>query len=330
MSGQEESQEPIDAEGLRQEREEAETELQLAQDYQAVQGFVAKMQTSDEQAERDALNQIIGQVQQAQSWARLANVVELSLLKEVKENRRYRALNGVKAFDKDGNEIPNVGTWDGFCKALGMSSSKVDEDLKHLAVFGEEALQAMNNLGLGYRHIRKLRELPEEDRQVVVNEVEVHAGDKEAVASLIDDLVARHQREKEELEREKEGLQGDLQAKDRVLEQKNQRINDLEEEAGNRANRSPDEKAQELSRRLDMAVRANNQFMDLRAAIQLVQEWEEAPRELHHACAQAVARMRVALDELQTDYQLPPVDLDFDDSWMDKIGEEPGDAPDDG
>ena len=49
--------------------------------------------------------------------------------------------------------------------------------------------------------------------------------------------------------------------------------------------------------------------------------WDDRPRELQHACAQGIARVRIFLDRLQSTHYLPPVDLDIDDSWMNQVGE---------
>ncbi|MBX7037479.1 hypothetical protein EX225_22665, partial [Providencia rettgeri] len=114
---------------------------------------------ADEAESRDLVNQLLGQVQMARSFAKFADVVSLTKLQHIKESKIYRALAGKKGFDLDGNEIADVGTWDGFCQALGLSRSKVDEDLTNLTAFGEDALKQLSAVGAGYRELRQYRKL---------------------------------------------------------------------------------------------------------------------------------------------------------------------------
>ena len=114
--------------------------------------------------DRDLMNQLMGQIQMARAFSKFTDVVGFTKLQYIKENKLYRALAGVKGRDQDGNEITDVGTWDGFCRAIGSSQQKVDEDLLNIRTFGEEAMQQLSSVGAGYRDLRKLRALPADDR----------------------------------------------------------------------------------------------------------------------------------------------------------------------
>ena len=112
------------------------------------------------------INQLIGQIQMANSFARFADVVSLQKLSHIKETKAYKASKGVTVNLPNG-EIADVGTWDGFCRALGMSTSKVDEDLINLRAFGEEALENLTRIGAGYRELRQFRKLPADQREAL-------------------------------------------------------------------------------------------------------------------------------------------------------------------
>ena len=112
------------------------------------------------------INQLIGQIQMANSFARFADVVSLQKLAHIKETKAYKASKGVTVNLPNG-EIADVGTWDGFCQALGMSVSKVDEDLINLRAFGEQALESLSRIGAGYRELRQWRKLPQEQREAL-------------------------------------------------------------------------------------------------------------------------------------------------------------------
>lgn len=302
--------------GLQQELEQAEL-AERQTDKQALLKAKEGEEVAGYTEERDLMNQLLGQVQMARSLAKFTDVVGLSKVAHIKENKLYRALKGKSAVDADGNEIPDVGTWTGFCRVIGSSANKIDEDLLNLRVFGEDAMKGLNRIGAGYRELRKLRKLPDEERELLINGEAVKAGDKEALVELIDEMATKHAREKEALEKKVKDLDGDLVATRRVVEDKNQKITALETEVHRRASMTPDERSKELSKRLDIEVfNAKSAYLGPRSVIKEILEWEEAPRDLSHACAQAIARLRIALDELQSHFQLAPVDLDIDDSWM--------------
>lgn len=173
--------------------------------------------------ERDLANQLLGQSQAAMALARFADVVSLTKLAHVKEHKLYKSLAGKTFFDIDGKESRLVGTWSEYCGMLGMSVNKVDEDLMNLRVFGEQALERLNNIGAGYRELRKLRKLPEDERLAIAR-----APDKESLLELIDDLSTKHVHEKAALETELKEAQETLEIRDRQIKTKDEKINELD------------------------------------------------------------------------------------------------------
>lgn len=171
--------------------------------------------------ERDLVNQLLGQVQMARSFAKFADVVSLSKLKHIKENKIYHALKGKKGVDLDGNEIADVGTWDGFCQALGLSRSKIDEDLTNLSAFGEDALKQLSAVGAGYRELRQFRRLPEDQKSALIEVA--RDGDKTALLELAEEMIAKHTKEKED-------LKTDLEISRQTVAEKKDIINALEDE----------------------------------------------------------------------------------------------------
>ena len=142
--------------------------------------------------------------------SKFTTVVGLMKLKELKERKLYQALSGKKGIDKNGNEIPDVGTWDGFCRALHTSANKVDEDLLNLKIFGEDALEQLTSIGAGYRELRQYRKLPEDQKTALIEVAK--AGDKEALVELAEEFIAKNAKEKEQLKKENSNLQADYKA----------------------------------------------------------------------------------------------------------------------
>lgn len=175
---------------------------------------------------RDLANQLLGQIQMSRAISKFTDVVSLSKLKHIKENKLYRGCAGQKAVAFDGEEITDVGTWVGFCKALGVSASKVDEDLANLNAFGEEALSQLNSVGIGYRELRQYRKLPEDQKQALIEVAKT--GDKEGFVELAEEIIAKHTKEREALQAKVDDAHAELEAKDKVLASKADQINKLE------------------------------------------------------------------------------------------------------
>jgi hypothetical protein len=269
---------------------------------------------------RDLVNQMLGQARMARAMSKFTDVVNLQTLQHIKENKLYQHLKGVSMPDPRGNEIPNVGSWAGFCKMLGTTASKIDEDLLNLRVLGEDAMESLKSIGAGYRDLRKLRQLPEEERELIVQGEVVKVDDKETLVDLIEEMAARHAKEKEGLKQQAETSRQELEASRRVTQDKSSRIAELEEQLHRRQTMSPDQRVDDYSRRLEAAgLRARSALLEPRSVMVEILDWQDAPRELRHACAQQVARLRIELDQLQIELGLEPVDLDVDDSWMEEV-----------
>lgn len=208
--------------------------------------------------DRDLANQMLGQVQMANSIAKFADVVSLSKLKFIKESKAYRALSGKKGVAPDGAEIADVGTFDGFCQALGMSRAKVDEDLKNLEVFGEEALRNLSAVGAGYRELRQYRRLPE-DSQTALIEV-AKSGDKEALLELAEDLIAKQSAEKAKLTKERDDANADAEQARTQSAERDEKIRALEKKVDTAQRKwrqaKPDDQAETLREQVTLAAQA--------------------------------------------------------------------------
>lgn len=174
------------------------------------------------------LFQGLGRYEASTVFSKIANVLGISQLRAIKESKAYRQLKGVKS--SDGHEFS--GTWADVATLLGVSVSKLDEDLGMAETFGEEAFRSMQSIGIGYRDLRQLRKLPDDSQKAVIEAAE--NGEKDKVLELVEDLVSRQQREKARIEAEKEtaerrcfNLEKQLEGAEAELEtarQKNKRV----------------------------------------------------------------------------------------------------------
>ena len=71
--------------------------------------------------ERDLVNQLLGQAQMADAFAKFSVTVTTSKLAYVKESKLYKALAGKKS--GDGHQLS--GTWEEFCSMLGRSREQI-------------------------------------------------------------------------------------------------------------------------------------------------------------------------------------------------------------
>lgn len=225
---------------------------ETAPEVAAVDGL-AQLQASYGQ-ERDLVNQLLGQAQMAGAFEEFSRTVRTSKLAYVKEHKLYRSIAG--AASPHGAEKLS-GTWEEFCRLLGRSVDQVDRDIANVQAFGEQALESMSAMGIGYRELRQYRKLPEDQKQALIEVAK--AGDKEGFVELAEEIIAKHAKEKEALTTQVEESKATLEAKDRVLQSKADLINKLEEQTARKFKPLPGSEArtaaeQALLQELDEAT----------------------------------------------------------------------------
>jgi len=168
--------------------------------------------------------EMLGMVKMSDFTRKLVTVSHIKVLAEFKETKKYK---GLDIQDTKGNWL-HVTKWEDFCNALGYSREKIDMDILNLSAFGEDFLETSQRLGLGYREMRKLRQLPEEARAEIVDADYSDTTDKEELIEKIEDLTAQHAKEKKALQAQLKRKSDDYEAQAKVLATKNERINHLD------------------------------------------------------------------------------------------------------
>ena len=148
-----------------------------------------------EREEREALiaeaHRLAGKIEAFKFISNFADVGSLSLLKKIKESKVYK-------------EMPTIKTWDNYCKSIGLSASKVDEDLNNIATFGEKFITDVGNFGLGYRELRQLKKeikagnLEVKDAEVIIDGEVIPLDDKDELRDALDTLLKSKYKELEE------------------------------------------------------------------------------------------------------------------------------------
>lgn len=173
--------------------------------------------------ERDLVNQVVGRAQMAFAVESFSRTVRVSDLSRIKESKSYKSLAGTRIPNRPENL---AGTWEDFCDLLGRSVDQVDADIANLRAFGEDTLDSMARMGIGYREMRDFRRLPTDERLALIDVAK--AGDKDALLDLAETLIARHTKEKEALTQRVDELSANAEAADKIIAGKEALINKQE------------------------------------------------------------------------------------------------------
>ncbi|MAD90283.1 MAG: hypothetical protein CMK64_11305 [Pseudoalteromonas sp.] len=175
-------------------------------------------------SKQDALLQL-GQIQAFNFVGKLVTVTELKLVQQIKESKSYKGLT----YSTENGELVTVTTWEDCCThILKTNCQNLDNRLRNLQQFGEEFFEAAQQMKLGYRDLRALRQLPEEEQALVIESEAVETGDKDAVKELIDELKAKHKKEKSHVEQALDATERMLKASRTSAAEKDNKIIELQ------------------------------------------------------------------------------------------------------
>ena len=252
--------------------------------------------------ERDLLNQLLGQAQMAEAFGKFSQTVWSSKLSFVKENKLYQSLKGKKG----PNGLELQGTWVEFCSLLGVSDEKANQDIANLTAFGEEALESMSRMGIGYRELRQFRRLPEDQKSALIEVAK--EGDKTALLELAEEMIAKHAREKEE-------LKTDLEISRQMLAEKKEELgtmrNEKEELKSRLVRRSTTETPDEEGVALETEVTGFKSgvlsaFFDLKSGFNALSEHTERTGINHTGMmAGLLDDLQAQFEELRQEFSLP-------------------------
>lgn len=262
------------------------------------------------------VNQLLGQAQMAGAFEEFSRTVRTSKLAHVKEHKLYRALAGQK--NPHGAELLS-GTWAEYCLLLGRSVDQIDRDIANLNAFGEEALESMSRMGIGYRELRQFRKLPEDSKQALIEVAK--AGDKEGFVELAEEIIGKHVKEKEQLTRERDEARADYSAQSEVLALKNKALDgarqDLSRGLRIMKERSPSEELHAIKVEIGgLCAQISSLFqVQLKEALQVLATYAHTHgRSQRTYMTSLVFELASQLDALREEYDLPEVleeQLDF-------------------
>ncbi len=171
----------------------------------------------DEQRQREKMiaqcHEMIGQIRAVKMMSKFGDVASLVWAQDVKNLKLYL-------------DLPGLGTWEKFCDYIGISRRKMDEDLQNLSIFGEDFMATVAGLSVGYKDLRKLRQISH-DGDIVIDAECVTIGEEQIPLSSehTEDLQAAIENLLESKNREIEDQAATIRASQKVMADKEKVLN---------------------------------------------------------------------------------------------------------
>ncbi len=282
------------------------------------------------------MNQWLGRIQATQAIGSMLEALSLSQLQKIKDNKLYEQLKGQ---EKEINgKTYHLGTWKGFCKAIGATDRSIDTKLKDLQILGEEALEKAQNLGMTTRELAKLRKLDPSDQAVVIGEIEINTGDKDAIVELIENMSAKHVKDKEALQKQLDdekaktaNAKAEYEALDQVVGERVNEIVSLKKELSMRESESPHQRAVAPAIELDKLRGDMHKFFDkIEPLFDFVEKDKELAGLLRVSRGQFLLEIKGYVNRLVDKYELGDVSTDDDQfDWVAEMEKDKanGEAP---
>ncbi len=170
-------------------------------------------------AEAEEAYTILGHIEAAHFMLTVSEKMMAESAIKIKKGKLFKNLI---ITDETGNRR-RVSNFEEFCQfKLKKSRQRVEELIRNYNLLGPELYEQAERLGFGQRDYNALKALPADDRLIIAQAIE--AEDLDKALDLMQQLAAKHQREKEASAQQIEGLIGDLVAKDTVIGEYNESL----------------------------------------------------------------------------------------------------------
>jgi hypothetical protein len=167
----------------------------------------------------------LGRIEAAQFYETVSEKLIAETAINIREGKKYK---GLTYKDENGN-TKRVSHFDEFCEAfLGKSARRVQQIMSNYNQLGPELYEHTERLGFRQKDYNALKALPADDRQLIAQAIEAESLD--SALDLMQQLAAKHQREKSALEAETAELKKSLASKDAVIQKKDEKLNELDME----------------------------------------------------------------------------------------------------
>ncbi|WP_339844354.1 hypothetical protein [uncultured Halopseudomonas sp.] len=289
---------------------------QKVSDIQNAAAAAGKLLAQDTMRVSALINQRVGRRQITNMIVKLLTVTDLIDLQAIKESKGY------KGFEAFVDEKPvTVTTWDDYCRLVeGKSRESIDNALANFAAFGEELYEAMHQVGIGPSKMRALRKLPDDHRNALIEAAK--AGNTDDVEFLAEELIAKHQKEKDELTKERDEAHADYDAQSEVLAKRALELDETRQQLARAQKRIQSLPSNEAMKELRMEVSAAAYEAEalimgkLRGAFELLNtESATSGEDSRDYMASLVKQLEIQILAIREDYDLPD-DSSSEHDWM--------------
>lgn len=175
----------------------------------------AQMQQSERERSIANAHETAGIIKALNFVGKVVTVTSLVQLDKVKKSKGYKG----------------IGTWDEYCEYTHLDRHSVDQQLLSLNTFGQEFLETVTSFGVGYREMRRLRQLSNDGAITIIDNCVEIAGESIPLdPEHKEDLQAAIERVLDEKAELLEDARATVKAKDRVLDSKSEVIKKQEKE----------------------------------------------------------------------------------------------------
>lgn len=189
------------------------------------------------------LGKLIGRIEAAHFSATVSERIIAEAFNQIRNGKQYKGLPYTAADGK----TETVSDLEQFCEVfLGKSVRRCRQLADNLALLGPELYEQAEKIGLRARDYQALKALPQEEQAIVKQALTSES--REQVLDLLQDMAAKHAKEKESAQAKLDAAQkqladaqATLEAKDQLLTTRNKKLDELTVELKKRDTRSPEE-----------------------------------------------------------------------------------------
>jgi hypothetical protein len=200
---------------------------------------------------------MVGRIEAADFLATVAEKMIAETAVALKQSKKYKGL----PFTDENKNRRQVATFEEFCKyKLGKSRRRIDELVSNYNQLGPDLYEQAERIGFRQRDYNALKALPNDDRLIIAQAIE--SEDLEKALDLMQQLAAKHHREKETTSKQLVDLTDTLEAKDNVIKDKTKMLDSQAERLAKLENAQRKEN--------DQPVSAEQRLLDARSHLQMV------------------------------------------------------------
>jgi len=191
------------------------------------QNLPAMSESADQLAAADAVVmssfdaiKALGRIETAQFYETVSEKLIAETAINLREGKKYK---GLPYQDENGN-TKHVSHFDEFCDVfLGKTARRVQQLMSNYNTLGPDLYEQAERIGFRQRDYTALKALPVDDRKLIAHAIEEESLDK--ALDLMQEMAARHFREKEAAQKLIADKEQSLVAKDRVISEKTAELN---------------------------------------------------------------------------------------------------------